>query len=225
MLIEVCGPDGSGKSTLVDGLRARVREAGHVAYERTLRSESRNLLEIVQQQSHGFSPREFELAVLLDAVSQSTGELTKYVRNPTTHVFVQQYRCALLARLLRRGLAGHGELLALLDHVTVPDLSVRLLVSDFTCMARIRGRRKGDGLLARPSPATEMRALVQAFDDAAERLPYPQVDLDAELPADELLDLAWKHLAPYSSWASNSPKESSVQPRSRQAPVPPSGPS
>ncbi|MFI1996443.1 hypothetical protein [Actinoplanes sp. NPDC020271] len=199
MLIEVSGPDGSGKSTLVDGIRARIRESGGISYERTLRSEGRVVLEMVENSTADaasrFSPREVEIAVLLDAVSQSAAELTKYQGASTTHVLVQQHRCALLARLHRRGLAGHPELLALLDHLTVPDLSLRLQVSGSTCMARIRNRRKGDGLLARASPEAEMSSLVRSFDAAALTLGYPQVPIDGERAADETLETAWRHVA------------------------------
>jgi thymidylate kinase len=198
LLIEICGPDGSGKSTLVDGLRARVRLAGGTAYERTLRSESRNLMELVQ---HGLGPdafasADYELAVLLDAVAQSTGELSKYRGAPATHVFVQHYHCALLARMYRRGLDDRRGLRGLLSQVPAPDLSLRLVVSGDTCLDRIQRRTTGDGLLARSSPRAELHHLVDAYDAAAGALPYPCMNLDAELPAADLLAAAWAHVHP-----------------------------
>ena len=198
VLIEICGPDGAGKSTLVDGLRARIRGHGGVAYSRTLRSESRNLLDIVRREMPGaqFAAREFEIAVLLDAVAQGGGELAKYRGNKLTHVFAEQYRGSLLARLFRAGLADRPELRALLGHVPPPDLSLRLAASPETCLGRIRERPKGDGMLAEVAPAEAMRRLTESFADAADCLGYPQQTLDAEEPAGDLLEAAWARVAP-----------------------------
>ncbi|HCT78068.1 MAG TPA: hypothetical protein DGG94_20200 [Micromonosporaceae bacterium] len=72
MLVEVCGVDGSGKSTLIDTLRRTMNGTGARAYERVVRSESRNLLESVAmlQPEAGFGVRDHTLAVLLDTIRQ-----------------------------------------------------------------------------------------------------------------------------------------------------------
>ncbi|MBB5774980.1 shikimate kinase [Nonomuraea jabiensis] len=181
MLIEVCGPDGAGKSTLVDGLRVRLRSSVR-AYERIVRSESRNLLERVMLElgrPDAFSSREHELVVILDAIRQSHADLHVYRGSPHSHAFVTFYHCALLARLHERGLAADEALRHLLRSLPPPDLSLRLTVEPETALDRIRNRVKGDDVLSAPEPLARLRDRVHAYELAGRELPYEQVTLDS----------------------------------------------
>ena len=197
MLIEVCGPDGSGKSTLVDSLRGRIRDGGcGQAYERTLRSESRNLLEIARLSSSAvFSPREIELVVLLDAVEAGAGELAKYRGSPVMHVFVQNYVHALTARVHARGLIQDPGFQWLLKLLPAPDLSIRLKLEWRTSLARISSRSKGDGILDAEDAATEMGRRVVSFEESTAYVCYPQVVLDASRDQDQVSESAWTYVS------------------------------
>lgn len=195
MLIELCGPDGSGKSTLIDILRGRMRQEGAVVYERTLRSESRNLLELARLSSGiTFPARDIELVVVLDAVQQGAGELKKYQGAAHMHVFVQQWTHALAARLQAHGFGDDEGLQWLLALMPAPDLSLRLQLDPERCLARAKQRPKGDDLLRSPDSAGAVRRHAEGFDVSARRLPYIQVVLDALLPPEQLADKAWQHL-------------------------------
>lgn len=188
MLIEVCGVDGSGKSTLVDGVRRRLRETGSAhAYERTLRSESRNLLEAVcaEEGAAVFGVRDHELAVLLDAIVQS-GALGHYRGSSVSHAFVTGYRCALAARLDERGLSADRGLVNLVARVAPPDLLLLLAVPVEVALERMTSRRKGDGLLSASDPLREVEARQKALVEHGTRL--GAVVLDASLPPSVLVD-------------------------------------
>jgi thymidylate kinase len=188
VLIEVCGPDGVGKSTLVDASRRALRETtGVVAYERVLRSESRNLIEYLETAAGRsmFAPRDQELAVLFDIVRQAHADLRLYRTNPLVHAFVTFYRCALLARLHRKGLAEDDGLIALVGQLPAPDVSVRLVLPLEHALRRLADRPKGDQLLTHADPRSELGRSVAAFATAGRDPGYPQVVLDADRePAD-----------------------------------------
>ncbi|WP_250405138.1 AAA family ATPase [Streptomyces cellostaticus] len=196
MLIEICGPDGAGKTTLVDALRARLRAATGVAvYERVLRSESRNLLEVARlSASASFTQREMTLAVLLDAVRQSTGEFSTYVGSPVMHIVVQHYAHTLAARLRDEGLHLDPGLRWLLSRLPPPDVSVRLAITPTRCMERIRARAKGDDILTAAEPGERMRRLVESFENAAADLTYPQFVVDAAQDVPSVLKATWWHV-------------------------------
>lgn len=198
MLIEVCGPDGVGKSTVIDALRGRIRKGGHsTAYERTLRSESRNLLEIARLSSPAsFSVREIELVVVLDAVEQASGELGKYRGSPVMHVFVQNYRHALTARLQRKGMEQDQGLRWLVRSIPPPDLSVRLDADWHQCLDRIQRRAKGDELLLAADAVTEIRQRIESFALAAAEIDYPQVVVCANDAPDQVAESVWQHVLP-----------------------------
>lgn len=196
MLIEICGPDGAGKTTLVDALRARLRAATGVAvYERVLRSESRNLLEVARlSASASFTRREMTLAVLLDAVRQSTGEFGTYQGSPVMHIVVQHYAHALAARLRDEGMHHEPGLRWLLGRLPAPDVSVRLATTPERCLERIRTRVKGDEILTAEEPGERMRRRVESFESAAADLAYPQLVVDAAQDAPSVLDATWRHV-------------------------------
>jgi thymidylate kinase len=190
VLIEVCGPDGVGKSTVVDAARRVLRETtGVVAYERVLRSESRNLVEYLETAAGRsmFAPRDKELAVLFDIVRQAHADLRLYRTNPIAHAFVTFYRCALLARLHRKGLAEDAGLVALLGQLPAPDVSVRLVLPPEHALRRLADRPKGDQLLTHSDPRSELGRSVAAFAAAGRDPGYPQVVLNADREPAELV--------------------------------------
>lgn len=191
MLIEVAGPDGAGKSTLIDSARRWLHEnTGAKAYERVLRSESRNLLEMLSLDAAGpnFCTRDIELAVLLDAVRLSHADLHVYRRSRRSHAFVSNYRFSLLARLHARGLADDNGLAALVTRIPAPDLSVRLVVPAVVALARLRARHKGDQMLTKLDPAFEAERATRCFDIAGAALAYSHTVLDGTQPVKTLTD-------------------------------------
>lgn len=182
MLIEITGPDGSGKSTLIDRVRRHIHETTPAkAYERVLRSESRNLLESVSLAGEAeFEQRDVELARLLDLVRSAHADLHVYRGDPSSHAFVSFYRCAALAGLHRRGLGFDAGLRALLRRVPPPDLSFRLRIEPELALQRITGRAKGDQVLLVADVPAELARLVASFETAGGALDYPQYVLDGD---------------------------------------------
>jgi thymidylate kinase len=170
-------------------LRRRIHDGGlGEAFERPIRSDSRNLLccaEAGLQGSELFTPRERELAVLLDAIRVARSGLHAYTGHDRLHAFVSFHFCALLAR--QTTLTGAKGLRQLLDFLPLPDLSVRLVVPPDVALQRVRARPQGDQLLTEADPATAIKARIDAFERAGEAIPYPQTILDGTLPTDALV--------------------------------------
>lgn len=196
MLIEVCGADGAGKSSLIDRLRRRLADTRQArAYERVLRSDGRNMLEwAADSTGEPFDAGQLDVVVILDVLRQAHGDLHLYQRNPTSHAFVSFYHAALLARLHRSGQQGTANLRQLLTLLPHPDLSFRIMVPADVALARLRERAKGDTLLAAPDPARAAAAAATSWAAAAWALPYQQVVLDGTRPADLVADQAFEAL-------------------------------
>lgn len=188
MLIEICGVDGSGKSTLIDGARRRLRDSGFgAAYERVLRSESRNLLEAVclEEGDQVFEARDYELAVLIDALAQAHA-LDHYRGSTVSHVFVTGYRCALGARLEERGFATSVGLNKLVARLPAPDLLVSLRVPEDVAVSRMLQRSKGDSVLEDADPQALVERRQRALKTWGDR--FGAVHLDATAPPSDLVD-------------------------------------
>lgn len=188
MLIEICGVDGSGKSTLIDGTRRRLRESSFgPAYERVLRSESRNLLEAVclEEGDQVFEARDYELAVLIDALAQAHA-LDHYRGSTVSHVFITGYRCALGARLEERGFTNSVGLNKLVDRLPAPDLLVFLRVPADIAVGRMRERSKGDSVLEEADPQALVVRRQRSLETWGDR--FGAVNLDATMPASVLVD-------------------------------------
>ncbi|GIJ38327.1 nucleoside/nucleotide kinase family protein [Micromonospora andamanensis] len=187
MLIEVLGVDGAGKTTLIDAARRQLQQNGRMrAYERSIRSESRNLIEGLQLAvpEAGFSARDQELAVLLDAVREAHGSLHAYRGSPVSHVFVTGYRTALFARLRARGFDDDAGLRALVGHIPRADLGVLVDAPPAVALERIRRRQKGDQVLSFPDPLAEIERRAAAARWAARR--EDCLHLDGTRPVDAL---------------------------------------
>jgi thymidylate kinase len=195
VLIEICGVDGAGKSSLIDRLRRHLAGTSRV-YERVIRSDGRNALEwAADTTGEPFAAGQVEAVVILDVLRQAHGDLHLYRQNPTSHVFVSFYHAALLARLHRGGLHAASNLHRLLDLLPRPDHSFRITVPADVALARLRSRVRGDTLLTAQNPAAAVAASVAGWAAAARRLPYGQVVLDGTQPADLIAERAAGALA------------------------------
>lgn len=210
MLIELAGIDGSGKSSVTDGLRTLLRRAGHQAvYERAVRSDARNLMAAVAvSRPDSFTAREREIVVLLDAARQARAELSLYLKQADCHALVTGFRCTLAARLAVAGLAEDEGLLALHDLIPQPDLSLLLTLPVSHALQRIRARAKQDGVLVEPHPEETLASRQNALEYAAGRMNYPVRRIDAAAPLTDVVTAAAaaiRELLDSSRVASNAP--------------------
>lgn len=192
MLIEVCGADGSGKSTMIDGLRRALRSEGLTVYERVVRSESRNLLQALQEQDGAvrIAQREVQLVVLLDALRYAQADLSSYRGSERQHAFVTGHRVALTARLSRSGLKNDVALRAVLEAIPAPDYTIAILTPPATALQRLQDRAKGDSVLSEKNPLRSLAAADASLRCALGGTPHlsvppelgPEVALREALP-------------------------------------------
>jgi len=197
MIIEVVGVDGSGKTTLIHGLRKAINEGGKAwAYERSYQSENVRMLEaaasvkgVRARPRAAFSGDVIETARTLELVSKSF-QLALYKRSMTQHVLCDSYLVEQGARLCDCGLTESATW-TLLDMATAPDLCVYLKVDAGEALQRMRSRLKGDSLLLDADPLGATAAIVEGLERALSRMPYPHIVVDAgQQPAAVLSDVS-----------------------------------
>jgi thymidylate kinase len=188
MLFEIAGIDGSGKSTLIDGVRRSINEQGQAfAYERSFQSEGVRLLESAASEEGRRRPVAMfgrpvvEHVRTVDLVRRSF-ELLPYAGSQVQHVLTDSYIVEQWGRLHQYGCVTPG-LERLLSHAVHPAVVFYLQLDADTALVRMRSRPKGDAILLSESPLEETRAAIEGIEAALKSVPTEVVRLDASLPA------------------------------------------
>lgn len=198
MIYEIVGVDGSGKTTLIHGLRRVINEEGIAfAYERAFQSEGVRLLEAAASTVSDKRSRPFgafgrpvvEHVRTVELVRRSF-ELQPYHGSRHQHVFTDSHVIEQLGRLVQYGLRT-PELDAVLQLALQSDLTLYLQLPALEAVERMKRRRKGDALLLATDPEQATSDAIIAIEAALESIPQrPIVRLDATLSIDTLLDQA-----------------------------------
>ena len=205
MIVEICGIDGSGKSTLVDALRRSINNAGtHWAYERVFRFRSKRFLEHIASKDKRrraediFDPTCVELVQAIDLVDEASRHFFFDVATSSLVFFVTEYGTSGIASVLARARSALDPISQVYAQLPSPDVSIFLRIAPSEALRRIEARTKGDQMLQALEPLSTLTASAAYFDEARSILPYRQVVLDATQPAEVLtrraLELIWPAL-------------------------------
>ena len=198
MIIEICGIDGSGKSTLIDNLRNRIHsESPCWAYERVFRFRTKRFMDWIAQ-SEGeatakslFSVDTVQLAQVFDLVEDAVREFHYDTIDSRQVYFVTNYRASGLAEAWVTDSALLEPMTKVYALAPVPALSLYLRLPPEDALARIQARPQGDQLLRAASPLDALSSLSDAFDRVIERTPYPHATLDATTSPADLAERAY----------------------------------
>ena len=187
-MIEVCGVDGAGKTTLISLTRGILRsDSGTRAYERAVRSESRNFMDMLGMHLGIDVPqRDFDLALTLDTARAAVADFVAYRARPHYHALVTHYRCDLVARLQVHGVADDDIVTAIAASIAEPDLAVLLEVPEDVALARITSRPQQDDVIRLANPREAIAAQAYELRRAFGAARCPTIALDGTQPAGEL---------------------------------------
>lgn len=201
MLIEVVGVDGSGKTTLIQGLRRQINESGVAfAYERSFQSRGLRLLEAAASTQARKRPGALydkaavELVRTVELVEWSL-QLRPFVSTGFQIVFCDSYITEQTARLIAQN-ALNPAMQQLLRIATKPDLVFQLEIPPELAVARMRERAKGDAILLFEDPLKEVSALARNLSDASDKSADNIVHFDATGSKDSLLVRAFELIQP-----------------------------
>ena len=204
MIVEICGIDGSGKSTLIDSLRSRIHNESQCwAYERVFRFRTKRFMDWIAQSEGGatakslFPSETIQLAQAFDLVEDAVREFHYDTIDSRQVYFVTNYRASGLAEALVAERALQESMTKVYALAPVPALSLYMKLAPEEALARIQTRPQGDQLLRAASPLDALTRLSDAFDRVLEGTPNPHLTLDATMPVDELADKAFNALQHY----------------------------
>ncbi len=198
MIVEICGIDGSGKSTLIDNLRGRIHtESPCWAYERVFRFRTKRFMDWIAQSEGEATARSLfpndtvQLAQAFDLVEEAVREFHYDTMDSRQVYFVTNYRASGLAEAYVAASALLEPMTKVYALAPVPALLLYLKLPPEDALARIQARPQGDQLLRAASPLDALTSLSGAFEYVIESTTYPHVTLDATMPAADLAECAF----------------------------------
>jgi thymidylate kinase len=198
VIVEICGIDGSGKSTLIDNLRSRIHAKSSCwAYERVFRFRTKRLMDAIAQSEGGaiaksmFPSDTIQLAQAFDLVEEAVREFHYDTVDSQQVYFVTNYRVSGLAEAI----VADSTLLEAMTKVyaltPTPALTLFLRLPPEVALERIQARPHGDQLLRAESPLGALTSLSSAFERVIENTPNSHVVLDAAMPPEDLATQAY----------------------------------
>ncbi|GAB3086032.1 hypothetical protein [Nocardioides zeae] len=192
MLIEVCGIDGAGKSTLIGRVMRLAHEAGVPCYERQLRGVGKRLLTaLAVEQGHGawwavFERGPVEFATALEMYQLYYSSIAP-ILFPGQIVFTDTFVRSWVATAIANGSVDPDQLMQVYGCLPAPDMSVELVCPAQIAYERILARPKGDHIL-RSGGMARLQALADAYRNLAsnELVDYDVMRVDSRQGADEL---------------------------------------
>ena len=198
VIVEICGIDGSGKSTLIGNLRGRIHaESPCWAYERVFRFRTKRLMDWIAQSEGEDTARSLfpvdtvQLAQAFDLVEEAVREFHYDTTDSRQVYFVTNYRASGLAEAYVADSVLLEPMTKVYALAPAPALLLYLKLPPEEALARIQARPQGDQLLRAASPLGALLGLDDAFDRVIEQVPYPHATLDATVPATDLADRAF----------------------------------
>lgn len=184
MLIEFCGIDGSGKTTLTEMTMRLFNSAQVPCYQRSIVSTYKRVAADLAQRgglshwSELFSVDEIEVAHAFEMLSlcfQHIRPLDLDCQVIVTDTYVNRW----LATALLWETSAADRLARIYGQLPAPDLSIHLNVPLNVAQRRIQERRKGDHVL-KMGPNSILPRYADAFQQARALIPYPQLMISTD---------------------------------------------
>ncbi|MDR6175548.1 thymidylate kinase [Nocardioides zeae] len=192
MLIEVCGIDGAGTSTLIARIMRMAHEAAVPCYERQLRGVGKRLLTaLAVEQGHSawwavFERGPVEFATALEMYQLYYSSIAP-ILFPGQIVFTDTFVRSWVATAIANGAVDPAPLMQIYGRLPAPDMSVELVCPAEVAYERILARPKGDHIL-RSGGKARLHALADAYAGLAsnELVDYGVTRVDSRQGADVL---------------------------------------
>lgn len=188
-IIEIAGVDGSGKSTVIQHLMRHFNELGQPAYERSLRSVYKRVLDDIafektasQNWSSMFDANSVELAQALEMLQLVQTQLAPFAQSRQLFL-TDTYAIRWLGVATDWG-ADLGVLGEVYSRLPKPIVSIYLSVDPSTAHDRILARTKGDHILKMGNPSAVAK-YAAALDSALHFVPYEIQTVDANTTEQE----------------------------------------
>jgi dTMP kinase len=192
MIIEFCGIDGSGKSTLMDLVFRWLNERGIPTYQRTLRSTYKRILaSVAARQGHShwkavFTPEEVEVAHALEMFTLVQSTITP-INDETMVLLTDTYTARWLATAKLWDCSNLDRIREIYARLPSPNVSIFLDASIEIAFERMMSREKGDHALSLGN--TEKLAKYRtSFEAILPQVPYKVYRTAADKNKNELLD-------------------------------------
>lgn len=197
MIFEIAGIDGSGKSSLIRGLKEELdRRRGIWAYERSFRLRSRRLFEAVlmaEGHSRAESAIPKEVLAFTDAVDLLDEAQRTFFGGDGRQFqayFLDHYYLEALAKVRIDSPHYLDVLSRIYNLMPRPALAIVLDVDPEVALKRVMDRPGGDQILQLDFPLDFLRRRRNAYLEASDVAPYRTVVVDASVPACSVLSQA-----------------------------------
>lgn len=185
MLIEICGIDGSGKSTVINHLKKYFdSQTDYWAYERSFKNNGKRILENIAMK-HGHKRAEdyylhdsIEISNALELVQNINASLSYLDSESNQIFFVDKYYTKWLSDIL--GIKSYDKVKEIYGYLPKPTLSFYLHVSVPTAFSRLTNRDKGDQILTLEKPQQKLAKLYNNFEEIINNDSNNYIKIDAE---------------------------------------------